>query len=133
MKQIALYGKGGIGKSTTSANLSAALGESGRSVLQVGCDPKHDSTRMLMHAEPLPTVLDQVRERGATDVALEDVVRTGYAGASRSWPPSRPSSPPQSSQAIQPAEGSSLSPKPLACLSTAWRANANKMLRWSWG
>lgn len=80
MKQIALYGKGGIGKSTTSANLSAALAERGRSVLQVGCDPKHDSTRMLMHGEPLPTVLDQVRERGAPNVALTDVIGTGYAG-----------------------------------------------------
>lgn len=80
MKQIALYGKGGIGKSTTSANLSAALAEGGRSVLQVGCDPKHDSTRMLMRGKPLPTVLDLVRERGAANVALEDVVGIGYAG-----------------------------------------------------
>ena len=50
MKQIALYGKGGIGKSTTAANLSAALAEEGLDILQIGCDPKHDSTRMLMQA-----------------------------------------------------------------------------------
>ena len=48
MKQIALYGKGGIGKSTTSANLSAALSGMGLDILQIGCDPKRDSTRMLM-------------------------------------------------------------------------------------
>ena len=46
--ELALYGKGGIGKSTISANLSAALAESGARVLQIGCDPKHDSTRLLM-------------------------------------------------------------------------------------
>ncbi|TAJ44544.1 Ni-sirohydrochlorin a,c-diamide reductive cyclase ATP-dependent reductase subunit [Methanofollis fontis] len=80
MKQIALYGKGGIGKSTTSANLSAALGESGLDILQIGCDPKHDSTRMLMHGEWIPTVLDLVRERGDAGIAVDEVVFRGYAG-----------------------------------------------------
>jgi nitrogenase iron protein NifH len=80
MKQIALYGKGGIGKSTTSANLSAALGETGLDVLQIGCDPKHDSTRMLMHGEWIPTVLDLVRERGNGAISTEEVVFSGYAG-----------------------------------------------------
>ncbi|EJG07797.1 NifH/frxC-family protein [Methanofollis liminatans DSM 4140] len=80
MKQIALYGKGGIGKSTTSANLSAALGETGLDILQIGCDPKHDSTRMLMHGAWIPTVLDLVRERGDAAIATDDVVFNGYAG-----------------------------------------------------
>jgi len=80
MKQIALYGKGGIGKSTTSANLSAALSLSGYNVLQIGCDPKRDSTRMLMQGRLIPTVMDLVRERGATAVTPEDVVYTGFNG-----------------------------------------------------
>ncbi|ACL15621.1 Ni-sirohydrochlorin a,c-diamide reductive cyclase ATP-dependent reductase subunit [Methanosphaerula palustris] len=80
MKQIALYGKGGIGKSTTSANLSAALAEQGLGVLQIGCDPKHDSTRMLMHGTWIPTVLDLIRERGGTNLTIDDVVYTGYRG-----------------------------------------------------
>jgi nitrogenase iron protein NifH len=80
MKQIALYGKGGIGKSTTSANLSAALSFRGLNVLQIGCDPKRDSTRMLMHGSFIPTVMDLVRERGDTAVRLEDVVYTGFNG-----------------------------------------------------
>ena len=71
MRQIALYGKGGIGKSTTAANLSAAFAERGLSVLQIGCDPKHDSTRMLMHGTGIPTVLDLVRERGNAPIAQD--------------------------------------------------------------
>jgi len=80
MKQIALYGKGGIGKSTTSANLSAALSWMGLSVLQIGCDPKRDSTRMLMGGKLIPTVMDLVRERGSDQVALSEIVFTGYNG-----------------------------------------------------
>ena len=80
MKQIALYGKGGIGKSTTSANISAALSDRGLDILQIGCDPKRDSTRMLMRGRFIPTVMDQVRERGDRAVMLEDVVYTGYGG-----------------------------------------------------
>jgi len=80
MKQIALYGKGGIGKSTTSANLSAALSLQGFDVLQIGCDPKRDSTRMLMHGSFIPTVMDLVRERGDKDVNKEDVVYAGFNG-----------------------------------------------------
>lgn len=80
MKQIALYGKGGIGKSTTSANLSAALSLDGHDILQIGCDPKRDSTRMLMEGRLIPTVMDQVRERGTNAVKPEDVVYTGFNG-----------------------------------------------------
>lgn len=80
MKQIALYGKGGIGKSTTSANLSAALSERGLGVLQIGCDPKRDSTRMLMHGTFIPTVMDLVRERGEAALTLGDIVYEGYNG-----------------------------------------------------
>jgi nitrogenase iron protein NifH len=58
IKQIAIYGKGGIGKSTTSSNISAALSVSGLRVLQVGCDPKSDSTNTLRGGKFIPTVLD---------------------------------------------------------------------------
>jgi nitrogenase iron protein NifH len=80
MKQIALYGKGGIGKSTTSANLSAALSLQGLDVLQIGCDPKRDSTRMLMQGRFIPTVMDLVRERGEGAISLPDVEYTGFNG-----------------------------------------------------
>jgi nitrogenase iron protein NifH len=80
MKQIALYGKGGIGKSTTSANLSAALSGMGLDILQIGCDPKRDSTRMLMHGTFIPTVMDLVRERGDAGLSLSDIEFKGYNG-----------------------------------------------------
>ena len=80
MKQIALYGKGGIGKSTTAANLSAALADRGLSALQIGCDPKRDSTRMLMHGSWIPTVLDQLRDGRDEGLTADQVVFTGYHG-----------------------------------------------------
>ena len=77
--QIAVYGKGGIGKSTVSANLSAAVARQGRSVLQIGCDPKHDSTRLLTDGCKMPTVLDYLRQVGNVDQSLDQVVYRGYA------------------------------------------------------
>jgi len=76
--RIAIYGKGGIGKSTTSANLAAALADSGYRVLQVGCDPKADSTMLLTHGSRVPTILDAVRSGG--EIHLEDIVKVGYGG-----------------------------------------------------
>lgn len=78
MKQIAIYGKGGIGKSTISANLSAALAASGKSVLQIGCDPKHDSTRLLMRGIRIPTVLDYIRVTNPLDYKASDILFKGY-------------------------------------------------------
>lgn len=72
MYRLALYGKGGIGKSTTACNLAAALAQAGSTVMQVGCDPKADSTRLLMGGRTVPTVLDRMRDGGA--IALEDIV-----------------------------------------------------------
>lgn len=63
MRQIAIYGKGGIGKSTISSNLSAALSEMGHTVMQVGCDPKRDSTRILAEGKFIPAVLEEHREQ----------------------------------------------------------------------
>jgi nitrogenase iron protein NifH len=80
MKQIAIYGKGGMGKSTITTNLSVCLAASGRRVLQIGCDPKHDSTRMLNHGNPQPTVLDTLRESGPSGISRDDILRIGYGG-----------------------------------------------------
>ena len=61
MRRIAVYGKGGIGKSTTVGNVSAAMAESGLRVMQIGCDPKADSTRAVA-GRAIPTVLDTIRD-----------------------------------------------------------------------
>ncbi len=76
MKRIAIYGKGGIGKSTTVANVSAALSKQGIRVMQIGCDPKADSTINLTGGKRIPTVLDVLREKG-DDTVLEDIVFEG--------------------------------------------------------
>ncbi|WP_321416532.1 AAA family ATPase [uncultured Methanomethylovorans sp.] len=72
--------KGGIGKSTVSSNLSAALSASGKSILQIGCDPKHDSTRLLMGGNSIPTVLNYIRTNIPEKRCLEDLVFSGYGG-----------------------------------------------------
>ncbi len=79
MQKIAIYGKGGIGKSTTTSNLSAALSEKGLRVMQIGCDPKADSTKNLMGGVRIPTVLDQIAEKGE-DLLLSDIAFEGYGG-----------------------------------------------------
>jgi nitrogenase iron protein NifH len=81
MRQIAIYGKGGIGKSTTTQNTVAGLASIGKKVMIVGCDPKADSTRLILHAKAQDTVMDLVRERGTVeDLELEDVLKIGYGG-----------------------------------------------------
>lgn len=75
-KHIAIYGKGGIGKSTTTSNISAALAEAGFKVIQIGCDPKSDSTNTLRGGNYLPTVLDSLRE--GSNVKLEDISVRGF-------------------------------------------------------
>jgi nitrogenase iron protein NifH len=79
MRKIAIYGKGGIGKSTTTQNTVAGLAEMGRKVMVVGCDPKADSTRLLLGGLAQKSVLDTLREEGE-DVDLDDLRRTGFAG-----------------------------------------------------
>ncbi|ACI51349.1 nitrogenase iron protein [Gluconacetobacter diazotrophicus PA1 5] len=81
LRQIAFYGKGGIGKSTTSQNTLAALVEMGQKILIVGCDPKADSTRLILNAKAQDTVLSLAAEAGSVeDLELEDVLKIGYKG-----------------------------------------------------
>jgi nitrogenase iron protein NifH len=79
MRKIAIYGKGGIGKSTTTQNTVAGLVEKGRKVMVVGCDPKADSTRLLLGGLVQNTVLDTLRSEGES-VELEDIIQTGFKG-----------------------------------------------------
>ena len=76
-RKIAIYGKGGIGKSTTTQNIVAGLAEMGKKVMVVGCDPKADSTRLLLGGMHQKTVLDTLREEGE-DIDLGDIVKEGY-------------------------------------------------------
>lgn len=79
MRQIAIYGKGGIGKSTTTQNTVAALADAGKHVMIVGCDPKADSTRLILNQKAQTTVMDMAREQGSVeDLELEDVLLTGF-------------------------------------------------------
>lgn len=77
MRQIAIYGKGGIGKSTTTQNTVAALAEAGNKVMVVGCDPKADSTRLLLNGLCQKTVLDTLRDEG-DDIELDAILKTGF-------------------------------------------------------
>jgi nitrogenase iron protein NifH len=79
MRQIAIYGKGGIGKSTTTQNTVAALAEAGKKVMIVGCDPKADSTRLILNKKMQNTVMDMARDAGSVeDLELEEVLQTGF-------------------------------------------------------
>lgn len=77
MRQLAIYGKGGIGKSTTTQNLTAGLAEMGKQIMIVGCDPKADSTRLVLGGLAQRTVLDTLREEG-DDIDLDQIMKTGY-------------------------------------------------------
>lgn len=79
LRQIAIYGKGGIGKSTTTQNLTAGLLEMGKKIMVVGCDPKADSTRLLLGTLAQRTVLDTIRETG-DDVELDSILKEGFKG-----------------------------------------------------
>ncbi len=78
MHRIAVYGKGGIGKSTTVSNIAAAMAERGLRVMQIGCDPKADSTAMLTRGERIGTVLGTLRDNPSA--GLDDLVHTGDGG-----------------------------------------------------
>jgi nitrogenase iron protein NifH len=79
LRQVAIYGKGGIGKSTTTQNLTAGLAERGKHILVVGCDPKADSTRLLLGGMHQKTVLDTIRDN-RQGVTLENLVKVGFKG-----------------------------------------------------
>ena len=81
LRQCAIYGKGGIGKSTTTQNLVAAMAESGKKVMIVGRDPKADSTRLILHSKAQTTVMHLAAEAGSVeDLELEDVMSVGFGG-----------------------------------------------------
>lgn len=81
LRQAAIYGKGGIGKSTTTQNLVAALAEAGKKVMIVGCDPKADSTRLILHSKAQNSVMELAAEAGSVeDLELEDVMSVGFGG-----------------------------------------------------
>lgn len=81
MRQVAIYGKGGIGKSTTCQNTVAGLAQLGKKIMIVGCDPKADATRLILHSKAQTTVMDLIRERGTVDdLELNDVLKLGFGG-----------------------------------------------------
>ena len=80
MIKVAIYGKGGIGKSTTTANLSAALTKKGLKIMQIGCDPKSDSVKNLCGGKKIPSVLEILRTKKADEIKLSDLVYEGYNG-----------------------------------------------------
>ena len=80
MIKIAIYGKGGIGKSTTTANLAAAFSTLGKKVIQIGCDPKADSTMNLLGGKPVQPVMDYIRENDEEPDKIEQIVKEGFGG-----------------------------------------------------
>lgn len=80
MRQVAFYGKGGIGKSTTQQNTAAALSTLSNKIMVVGCDPKADCTRLLLQGKRQPSVLDTLRDIGPDNVTLERVIAEGFGG-----------------------------------------------------
>ena len=80
MLKVAIYGKGGIGKSTVTSNLAAAFASMGEKVIQIGCDPKADSTINLLGGEPLRPVMNYMREEDEEPEKLEDISREGFGG-----------------------------------------------------
>ena len=80
MLKIAIYGKGGIGKSTVTSNLAAAFASMGKRVIQIGCDPKADSTINLLGGEPLLPVMNYMREMDEDPETIEDISKIGYGG-----------------------------------------------------
>ena len=80
MLKVAIYGKGGIGKSTITSNLAAAFAAMGKKVIQIGCDPKADSTINLLGGEPLRPVMNYMREEDEEPEELSDIAKEGYGG-----------------------------------------------------
>lgn len=80
MIKLAIYGKGGIGKSTVTANLSAALATLGKRVIQIGCDPKADSTGNLLGGTPVMPVMNYLRERDDEPESIEEISKVGFGG-----------------------------------------------------
>lgn len=80
MIKLAIYGKGGIGKSTMTSNLAAAFAYLGKRVIQIGCDPKADSTFNLLHGNPVEPVMNYLREHDEEPERIEDISRVGYGG-----------------------------------------------------
>ena len=81
IRQCAIYGKGGIGKSTTTQNLVAGLAAEGKKVMIVGCDPKADSTRLILHAKAQNTIMQMAADAGTVeDLELDEVLKVGYGG-----------------------------------------------------
>nr|VFJ66817.1 MAG: nitrogenase iron protein NifH [Candidatus Kentron sp. FW] len=81
LRQCAIYGKGGIGKSTTTQNLVAGLAELGKKVMIVGCDPKADATRLMLHSKAQNTIMEMAAEAGTVeDLELDEVLKIGYHG-----------------------------------------------------